>query len=80
MEHRLPPLEVKLFRLVRRGISFAEAALQLGIPRGSQNYYRKALLAHLAAGLHVTRWSKTPPHRNQVETRLRTSGPAAPTG
>jgi RNA polymerase sigma factor (sigma-70 family) len=44
---RLPEAERALLRLVRRGFSFAEAANRLGIPHGSQQYFRAQLLAHL---------------------------------
>ncbi len=44
---RLPVAERALLHLVRRGFSFAEAASRLGIPRGSRQYFRGQLLAHL---------------------------------
>lgn len=44
---RLPQVERRLLNLVRRGFSFAEAANRLRIPRGSQQYFREQLLAHL---------------------------------
>ncbi len=80
MERRLPPLEAKLLHLVRRGVSFAEAAFRLGIPRGSRDYHRKALLAHLAAGLHETRWSKAAPQTTPAGTRIRPRAPCRSSG
>jgi hypothetical protein len=51
MERALPGVESELLRLVRKGATFAEAARGLGIPRGSQDYFRKRLHAHLSLGL-----------------------------
>ena len=51
MERALPAVESELLRLVRKGATFAEAARTLGIPRGSQDYFRKRLHSHLSLGL-----------------------------
>jgi len=51
MERALPAVECELLRLVRKGATFAEAARGLGIPRGSQDYFRKRLHSHLSLGL-----------------------------
>jgi DNA-directed RNA polymerase specialized sigma24 family protein len=55
IERALPDREGKLLNLVRLGATFAEAARALGIPRGSQDYYRKTLHAHLVDALGARR-------------------------
>jgi DNA-directed RNA polymerase specialized sigma24 family protein len=57
MEARLPVTEASLLRLVRSGLSFAQAVRQLGIPRGSRSFFRKRLIAHLREGLRAPQGS-----------------------
>jgi len=54
LEQMLPSVESALLRLVRRGLSFAEAARSLGIRRGSQDYFRKRLHGQVSSSLART--------------------------
>jgi DNA-directed RNA polymerase specialized sigma24 family protein len=55
LERSLPNLELNVLRQVLEGISFAKAATNEGVPRGSQDWVRRRLVARLANSLRNPR-------------------------
>jgi DNA-directed RNA polymerase specialized sigma24 family protein len=84
IEGRLPADQAGLLRLLRRGSSFAAAALAQGIPPGSHYVVRRRLLAGVGAALEATPGLRTaaPSGRGRGRTapRIATRGitPPAP--
>lgn len=54
IERALPPLEAKLLRQIRMGVTLAEAARRLKIPPGSHDFHFRRLVGHARAGLRPT--------------------------